>query len=733
MLNLTHSKKIFFKSCRFPVFSAIFFSGKRIFLLALLALFTFHSEAQSSTEKIQYPQTRKGDVVDNYFETKVADPYRWLEDDNSDETKAWVQSENKVTFDYLSKIPYREAIKKRITDLYNYARTSAPYRQGSYYFFTKNDGLQPQSVNYYQLGLSGTPQVFIDPNAMNSAGTTAVNLIGFSNDKKYVAYTVAESGSDWQTIYVKDIAANKQLADKLEWTKFSGAAWYKDGFFYSGYDVPEKGTEMMHQNQSQKVYYHKLGDPQINDRVVWADYDHPLRYVGAQTTEDEKFLIISTTEGTDGAEIWYMDLRNPHMGFKKILEGFKYNYNVLDDEGENFIVQTNNNAKNYDVVLIDPKNPDMKNWKPVIPEKQELLQNVYASGGKLICEYLKDATSHVYQYDRKGNLDREISLPAIGTVTGFLGEKNDSVLFYSLTSFTSPATIYKYSISTGKSSSYKKPEVKFNPDDYVTKQVFYPSKDGTKIPMFIVYKKGTKLNGKNPTLLYGYGGFNIPLTPSFNSSRMVLLENGGIYAMANLRGGSEYGEKWHEAGELLNKQNVFDDFIAAAQYLIDQKYTSKEYLAIIGRSNGGLLVGACETQRPDLYKVCFPGVGVMDMLRYHKFTVGWGWAVEYGSSDSSKYFPYLYKYSPLHNLKSGTKYPATLITTADHDDRVVPAHSFKYAATLQAAQAGDAPVLIRIDTNAGHGGGRPVAKVIAEDADIYSFMFWQMGMKKLKG
>ncbi|MFI5135433.1 MAG: prolyl oligopeptidase family protein, partial [Chitinophagales bacterium] len=666
-----------------------------------------------------------------YFGMKVPDPYRWLEDDNSDETKAWVQVENKVTNDYLSKIPYREDIRKRITDLYNYPRSSAPYRQGSYYFFTKNDGLQPQSVYYYQQGISGAPQVFIDPNAMNSSGTTAVNFIGFSNDRKYVAYSVAESGSDWQTIYVKDIASNKTLPDKLEWTKFSGAAWFRDGFFYSGYDVPEKGQELTAQSQFQKVYYHKLGDPQSNDRVVWADYDHPLRYVGAQTTEDEEFLILSISQGTDGTEVWYMDLRNPHNGFKKVLEGFKYNYNVLDDEGENFIVQTNNNAKNYDVVLIDPKNSDMKNWKPLIPEKEDLLENVYVVGGKLICEYLKDASSHVYQYDRKGTMEHEIALPMIGTVGGFAGEKNDTSIFYSLTSFTSPATIYQYSIKSGKTTVYQKPDVKFNPDDYVTKQIFYTSKDGTKVPMFIVYKKGTKLNGKNPTLLYGYGGFNIPITPGFSASRMVLLENGGIYAVANIRGGSEYGERWHEAGELLNKQNVFDDFIAAAQYLIDQKYTSKDYLAIIGRSNGGLLVGACETQRPDLYKVCFPGVGVMDMLRYHKFTVGWGWAVEYGSSDSSKYFPYLYKYSPLHNINPGTNYPATLITTADHDDRVVPAHSFKYAATLQSAQAGDAPVLIRIDTNAGHGGGRPVAKVIDEDTDVYSFMFWNMGIKKL--
>lgn len=731
MSNIIDSKNIFAKIRPASGYRDSFFSGRRIVLLGLFFLFALYSEAQSTAEKLQYPQTKKGDVVDSYFGTQVADSYRWLEDDNSEETKAWVQEQNKVTFGYLSKIPYRDAIRQRITELYNFPRTSPPYRAGDYYFFSKNDGLQPQSVTYYQKGLNSTPQVFMDPNAMNPAGTTSVNLIGFSNDRKYVAYTVAESGSDWQTIYVKEVAANKQLPDKLEWTKFSGAAWYKDGFFYSGYATPDKGKELTAKSQSQKVYYHKLGEPQSNDMVVWEDREHPLRYVGAQTTEDEHFLIINISAGTDGTEVWYMDLRNKHAGFKRVFEGFKFNYSVLDNEGENFIVFHNDGSKNYQVDLVDPKNPERKNWKPIIAEKPELLQNVNSVAGKLLAIYLKDATSRVYQHDRKGNLEREIQLPALGTVAGFFGEKDDKVLFYSMTSFTSPATIYKYDVAGGKSEVFRKPDVKFNPDDYVTKQVFYSSKDGTKIPMFIVYKKGTKMNGRNPTLLYGYGGFNVSLTPGFSASRMVLLENGGIYAMANLRGGSEYGEKWHEAGELLNKQNVFDDFIAAAEYLIDQKYTSRDYLAIIGRSNGGLLVGACENQRPDLFKVCFPGVGVMDMLRYHKFTVGWGWAVEYGSSDSAQYFPYLYGYSPLHNIKPGTKYPATLITTADHDDRVVPAHSFKYAAALQAAQSGEAPILIRIDVKAGHGGGRPVAKVIEEDADIYSFMFWNMGIKQL--
>ena len=706
---------------------------KRLLLFLLLTLSLHYLvTAQPAAAKFNYPDTRKSDQSDNYFGTTVRDPYRWLEDDNSDETKSWVQQQNKITFDYLSQIPYREQIKKRITDLYNFPRTTAPYRQGEYYFFTKNNGLQPQSVYYFQKGLTGTPTVFIDPNAMNAAGTTAVNLAGFSNDRKYAAYTVNESGSDWQKIYVMEVASKKLLNDKLDWVKFSGAAWVKDGFFYSRYDEPQKGEELSAANQFQKVYFHKLGDPQSNDQLIYSDKDHPLRYFIAQTTEDEKFLILNIAEGTDGSEIWYMDLRNREAGFKKLFDGFKYNYTVLDDEGENLLVFTNNNAPNYKVVMVDPKNPALENWKPVVSEKTILLQNVFPVGGKLFAQYLKDATARIYQYDRAGNVEREVQMPGYGTVAGFAGEKDDKVLFYSFTSFTTPASIYKYDIASGKSELYKKPEVKYQPDDFDTKQVFYKSKDGTQIPMFIISKKGIKLDGTNPTLLYGYGGFNIPLTPNFSSSRIAYIENGGIYAVANLRGGSEYGEKWHEQGELLKKQNVFDDFIAAAEYLVSEKYTSPEKLAIIGRSNGGLLVGACETQRPDLFKVCFPGVGVMDMLRYHKFTVGWGWAVEYGSSDDSVNFKNLYSYSPLHNIKPGTKYPATLVTTADHDDRVVPAHSFKYAAALQAAQAGDAPVLIRIDTNAGHGGGRPVAKVIDEDADIYSFMFWNMGIKSLK-
>ncbi|MCS6916079.1 MAG: prolyl oligopeptidase family serine peptidase [Chitinophagales bacterium] len=682
-------------------------------------------------QKITYPQTRKTDVTDVYFGTPVADPYRWLEDDHAEETKAWVQEQNKVTFGYLEQIPYRDKIRQRITELYNYPRMSVPFRAGSYYFFSRNDGLQPQSVYYIQKGLSGTPEVFIDPNKMNEKGTSAVSLSGFSKDRRFVCYNVSESGSDWQTMYVKEVATGKVLQDELKWIKFSGASWYRDGFFYSGYQQPEKGQELKGQNRFHRVYYHKLGTPQSEDMVVWEDRERPLRYVQAQVTEDERYLIIYISEGTDGTEVWYMDLRNKHAGFRRVFEGFAYNYEVIDNEGDDLLVHTNFGAKNYRLIRLHPQQPQTT-LKEVIAERPELLQGVQATGGRLFATYLKDATSQVVQFARDGRQERVIALPSLGTVSGFAGEKDDTLVFYSLTSFTTPSTLYQYSIRTGQSKLYRQPEVRFNPDQYETKQIFYSSKDGTRVPMFIVYKKGLKRNGRNPTLLYGYGGFNIALTPSFSPTRMALLEQGAVFALANLRGGSEYGEAWHEAGMLLKKQNVFDDFIAAAEYLIRERYTSRDYLAIIGRSNGGLLVGAVINQRPDLFQVAFPGVGVMDMLRFHKFTVGWGWVVEYGSSDDSVHFRNLYSYSPLHNLKKGVCYPATLITTADHDDRVVPAHSFKYAATLQEVQACQRPVLIRIDVQAGHGGGRPVSKVIEEDTDIYAFMFWNMGIRQWK-
>lgn len=687
-------------------------------------------EMKMTAEKITYPQTEKQDVVDDYFGTKVADPYRWLEFDTAANVGSWVAAENKVTSDYLSKIPYRNKIKERLTEIFNYPRYASPFRAGDYYFFTKNDGLQNQSVIYFQKGLEGKPEVFLDPNTMTADGTAAISLLGTSKDKKYMAYAINKAGSDWQEIYVMEIATKKLLSDKLEWVKFSGAAWKGDGFYYSRYNKPESGKELSDKNEYHKIYFHKLGDDQSKDVLVYEDKKHPLRYFGAQTTEDERFLIVYVSEGTDGTELYSKDLSANEKDFKLIFKGFDDNASVINNIGEKLIVQTDADAPNQRVILIDHKNPAKENWKDLIAEQPDLLVSVSTGGGKIFADYLKDVTTRFYQYDMTGKLEHEIKLPAIGTASGAGGNVDDKIVFYTFTSFTFPPTIYKYDISSGESTVWQKPDVKFNPDDYETKQVFYTSKDGTKIPMFIVSKKGIKLDGTNPTLLYGYGGFNISLTPSFSTSRIVLLENGGIYVMANLRGGGEYGEKWHEAGKLLKKQNVFDDFIAAAHYLIDNKYTSSDKLAIQGGSNGGLLVGACMTQEPKLFKVCFPAVGVMDMLRYHKFTVGWGWAVEYGSSDSLQYFQNLYKYSPLHTLKSES-YPATMITTADHDDRVVPAHSFKFAATLQEKNTGPNPTLIRIDVKAGHGAGKPTSKVIDEQTDIWSFMFYNMGVEPI--
>ncbi len=682
-------------------------------------------------EKLNYPATKKVDQVDDYFGTKVADPYRWLEYDTAQDVKQWVEEENKVTFGYLEKIPFRSKIKERLTEIFNYPKYSSPFRAGEYFFFSKNDGLQNQSVIYYQKGIDGTPEVFLDPNKMSSDGTAAVSLLGFSKDKKYVAYAVNQSGSDWQTIRVMEVATKKLLDDKLDWVKFSGAAWKNDGFYYSRYDAPVKGKELSQKNEYHKVYYHKLGDAQDKDQLVYENKAKALRYYGAGTTEDERFLLIYISEGTDGTELLCKDLNANQKDFTTVFKGFDDNYSVLNNDGDRLLVQTDAGADNQRIISVDPKSPARENWKDIVPEQKDLLQESATAGGKIIASYLKDVATHVFQYDYSGKLEREITMPALGNASGFGGEKDDKTIFYSFTSFTYPPTIYKYDIATGKSDVWQKSDVKFNPDDYETKQVFYKSKDGTSVPMFILCKKGTKLDGNNPTLLYAYGGFNVSIEPNFSASRLVLLENGGVYALANIRGGGEYGEKWHEAGKLLKKQNVFDDFIAAAEYLVKEKYTSPAKLAIQGGSNGGLLIGACMLQRPDLYKVAFPAVGVMDMLRYHKFTVGWGWAVEYGSSDSLENFKNLYGYSPLHNIKEGVEYPATMVTTADHDDRVVPAHSFKFISTLQEKYKGNNPVLIRIDVKAGHGAGKPTSKVIEEQADIYSFMFYNMGVKPI--
>jgi prolyl oligopeptidase len=696
---------------------------------AILLLLAACNAPKNPPIKVSYPATEKVDQTDDYFGTKVADPYRWLENDTTAQTKAWVEAQNKVTFGYLEQIPYRAKIQARLKEIMNYPKYSSPFRAGEYYIFYKNDGLQNQSVIYIQKGLDGTPEVLLDPNKLSTDGTVTAGINGLNKAKTLASISINRSGSDWQEFKVMEIATKKELSDKLEWVKFSGAAWAGNGFYYGRYDKPAPGKELSKKNEFQKVYYHKIGTSQSADQLVFEDKQHPLRNFGAQTTEDERFLIINASEGTNGDEIWVKDLSKAGSAFKKILPGFEYNYSVIDNVGDKLLVLTNHGAPNYHIVLVDPAKPEPNNWQNIVPEKPELLQSATTAGGKLIIRYLKDVTTRAYQLDMAGKQEREIELPALGTASGFGGDKDDKVVFYNFTSFTYPPTIYKYDLATGKSELFKKSEVKFDPAGYETKQVKYKSKDGTEVPMFIVHKKGLRLDGNNPTLLYAYGGFNISIAPSFSASNLVLLENGGIYASANLRGGNEYGEKWHEGGWRLNKQNVFDDFITAAEYLIAEKYTSKEKLAISGGSNGGLLVGACMTQRPDLYRVAFPAVGVMDMLRFQKFTIGWAWVVEYGSSDSTKYFNYLHGYSPLHNLKTGTCYPATMVTTADHDDRVVPAHSFKFAATLQQAQACENPALIRIETKAGHGAGKSMTKVIEEQTDKWAFMFYNMDVQ----
>jgi prolyl oligopeptidase len=701
-----------------------------VFLMAALVLFVSCRSKTPDVEQseIFYPETKKVDQVDDYFGTQVADPYRWLEDDNAEDVKAWVEEQNRLTFGYLEQIPFREKVRQRISDLYNYPKYSSPSRVGEYYFFSKNDGLQNQSVIYIQKGLDGEPEVFIDPNELSPDGTIRIGLLGASYDNRYMAISRSEAGSDWREIRIMEVATKRELEDRLQWVKFSGASWQSDGFYYNRYDKPEPGQELTAQNQFQKVFYHKLDTPQEEDILIHEDNDHPLRIFSTGVTEDERYLFLIASEGTSGNEVYYRDLSEPDMEFQPLITGFETETYPIENVGDKFLFYTNCDAPNYRVVLFDPDNPAKENWTDIIPEKPEVLNGASTAGGYLFCSYLKDANTKVFQYTLNGQLTREIELPALGTAYGFDGRRDENTLFYTFTSFTYPPTIFKYDIPSGTSEVFRQSEVQFNPDDYVTEQVFFPSKDGTQIPMFIVYKKGLKKNGKNPTLLTGYGGFNISETPGFSATRIFLLENGGIFALANLRGGGEYGEEWHKAGMLLNKQNVFDDFIAAAEFLIAEKYTSKDFLSISGASNGGLLVGACMTQRPDLFKVALPAVGVMDMLRYHMFTIGWAWAVDYGSSDEEQHFKNLYSYSPLHNIKEGISYPATLVTTADHDDRVVPAHSFKFIATLQESHRGSNPVLIRIETRSGHGSSS-TSKMIEELADEYAFMFYNMGIK----
>lgn len=677
---------------------------------------------------LKYPVTKKTEHTDEYFGVKVSDPYQWLEDDRSKEAEAWVKEQNIVTNDYLNAIPYKEKIKKRFADLFNYPKLSAPFKAGEYYFFSKNNGLQNQSVIYYQKGLEGKPEVFIDPNTYSKDGTVAIGLAGFSNDFKYVAYTQSAAGSDWETIKVREIATNKDVPDQIEWAKFTGAAWYKDGFYYSRYPKPEKGKEFTSDNKNHSIYYHKLGTTQDKDVLFYDGKKNPNYYHSCYLTEDELYLIMTASSGTDGFECYYMDLKN-NGPLTPLFTGFEHKSSVIEHTNGNFLVITDIDAPNYRLVSINIKDPVKERWVEIIPEKQELLSGVSTGGGKLFASYLKNATSAIYQMDYDGKNITEIKLPGLGSAGGFGGYKNDKELFYTYSSFNYPPSIFHYNIKTGESKIFNKSALKFNADDYETEQVWYESKDKTKVPMFIVHKKGMKMDGTHPTLLYAYGGFNVSLTPWFSVSNIILLENDGIYALANLRGGGEFGEAWHRGGMKLNKQNVFDDFISAGEFLIKNNYTCKEKLAIEGGSNGGLLIGACITQKPEMCQVAFPDVGVMDMLKFHKFTVGKGWIPEFGCADSSKVeFDYLYGYSPLHNVKE-VCYPATMVATGDHDDRVVPAHSFKFAATLQEKQKCSNPVLITIATDAGHGAGKPISKIVEEVANKWAFMFYNVGIK----
>ena len=677
--------------------------------------------------KGHYTETRKSDQTDKIFGTDVPDPYRWLEDDRSAETGQWVSAQNKTTDAYLAQIPYRDAIRKRLTELWNYEKFGAPFKEGNVTYFYKNNGLQNQSVLYRGLP-DGKNEVFLDPNKFSVDGTTSLSGISFTKDGSLVGYQISEGGSDWTKAIILNAATKKQLGDTMVDMKFSGLSWKgNDGFYYSSYDKP-KGSQLSAKTEHHKLYYHKMGTAQKEDILIFGGEATPRRYIGGGVTEDQHYLIISAANSTSGNELYIQDLRTLNAKIIPIATGFDHEHDVVYSEGSKLFIITNLNAPNRRLVVADAANPTSENWKELIPETKFPL-NVSSCGGKLFAQYVQDAVSKVYQYGTDGKQERTIELPGLGTAGGFGGKREEKELYYSFTSYVYPSTIFRYDIATGQSTVYKRPKVAFDPSLFESKQVFYASKDGTKVPMIITYKKGMTLNGKNPLMLYAYGGFNISLTPSFSVSNLVFMEAGGIYAVANLRGGGEYGDTWHNAGTKMQKQNVFDDFIGAAEYLIKERYTSKDYLAISGGSNGGLLIGACLTQRPDLYKVCFPQVGVLDMLRYHKFTAGAGWAYDYGTADDSKeMFDYLYKYSPVHNTRKGTCYPATLVMTGDHDDRVVPAHSFKFAAALQAAQSCENPTLIRIETKAGHGAGKPTAMVIDEQADKWAFLFWNMGL-----
>jgi prolyl oligopeptidase len=694
------------------------------FLIPVMAIFL----TACNGRQIQYPQTQKDATTDNYFGTVVADPYRWLEDDNSKQTGDWVAAQNKVTDEYLAKITFRDKIRERLTNLWNYSRMSNLRKKGDIYFYSFNTGLQNQDVIMYRKNLSDMGEVFMDPNSFSADGTVAISAFSVSNDGKYVAYGKATAGSDWNEFFVREIKGLKDLDDHLKWIKFSEISWYRNGFFYSRYNQPKEGDVLKGENLNNKVYYHKVGTPQSADVLVYEDPAHPEWSFNAGVSDDERFLVISVVESTTGNALYVKDLTKMNSQFIHLVDNFSNDYSFVGSIGSRIYIQTNNNAPNYKLTSVEMADPSAPVWTDVIHENpNQVLQSSSFMADKIVASYLKDAKNVLSVFAADGTYVSDIELPGIGTVAIFNSEAGKSEAFYQYMSFNYPASVFKYDATSGKSELVFKPEVDFNPDAYITEQVFYTSKDGTKIPMFLVHRKDIKADGNNPTLLYGYGGFNITLSPSFSVRNVIWLENGGIYAIANIRGGGEYGEKWHESGTILNKQNVFDDFIAAAEYLIDNKMTSPRRLTIQGGSNGGLLIGAVTNQRPDLFAVALPAVGVMDMLRYHKFTIGRYWATDYGTSEDSVQFEYISKYSPLHNIREGVKYPAVLVTTGDHDDRVVPAHSFKYIATLQEKYKGSNPVLIRIETNAGHGAGKPMSKLIDEYADLWSFAFFNMG------
>ena len=701
--------------------------NKRLLILPVAGM-VMAANGQTAQPQLTYPETAKTDVVDMYFGTAVPDPYRWLENNMSAQTATWVAAQNKVTGEYLARIPFRNALLKRLTELADYEKIGAPSKRHGKYYFYKNDGLQNQSVLYVQDSLDGEARVFLDPNTLSADGTVALTGTSFSHDGRYMAYTISRSGSDWTEIYVLDAATGRQLGDHIVWAKFTGASWRGDGFYYSAYDAPEEGKEYSNVNENHKIYYHKIGTPQGEDKLVYENKAYPKRFYSASVSDDETLLFIFESGDGAGNAVYVKDLTKPDAQLTAMATDMRYQYYPVETiDGKTYIF-TNYGAPKGRIMAATADRPALRDWTEVVPEGRSVLSGAQVIGGKLLLTYDKDVANHAYVYSLDGKMEHEVSLPGLGSV-GFTGDKDDRECFFTFTSFTVPGAVYRYDIDSNTYSLLRAPKVDFDADGFVTEQVFYPSKDGTKIPMFLTYKKGLKRDGRNPVLLYGYGGFNISLNPGFSSSRIPFLENGGIYAQANLRGGGEYGEEWHLAGTKMMKQNVFDDFIAAAEWLISNGYTNKDKIAINGGSNGGLLVGACMTQRPDLFRVAVPQVGVMDMLRYHKFTIGWNWASDYGTSDDSKeMFEYLKGYSPLHNLKKGTRYPATLVTTADHDDRVVPAHSFKFAATLQECNDGTNPTLIRIDSKAGHGAGKPMSKVLEEQADIYGFIMYNLGM-----